>query len=99
MRSFRDKVAVVTGAAKGIGGAIAERLIAEQMQVMLADVDEPALARTAEHLRGRGGRVASAVTDVADVADAGSVQDWRGSPVTRLDRVICCVITQDCLGR
>ena len=43
MNNFKDKVAVVTGAASGIGRGIAERCIQERMQVVLADVEEPAL--------------------------------------------------------
>jgi NAD(P)-dependent dehydrogenase (short-subunit alcohol dehydrogenase family) len=43
MADLRDKVAVITGAASGIGYAMAERFAAEGMKVVLADVEEAAL--------------------------------------------------------
>ena len=48
MNTFTDKVAVITGAASGIGRALVDRCVREGMQVVLADVDEAALARTAQ---------------------------------------------------
>jgi NAD(P)-dependent dehydrogenase (short-subunit alcohol dehydrogenase family) len=45
MRKFEDKVAVVTGAASGIGYAMAERFAQEGMHVVLADIERDALAR------------------------------------------------------
>ena len=43
MRDFAGKVAVVTGAASGMGLAFAERFASEGMKVVLADVEEKAL--------------------------------------------------------
>ena len=40
MREFRDRVAVVTGAASGIGLALVEAFVAEGMHVVMADIDE-----------------------------------------------------------
>ena len=42
MKSFRDRVAVVTGAASGIGRALAERFASEGMKLVVADVEEAA---------------------------------------------------------
>jgi NAD(P)-dependent dehydrogenase (short-subunit alcohol dehydrogenase family) len=47
VNDLRGRVAVVTGAASGIGRALAERFAAEGMKVMLADVDEAALSEAA----------------------------------------------------
>ena len=45
MQEFKDKVAVVTGAASGIGYALATRCVQEGMKVVLADVEGPALLK------------------------------------------------------
>ena len=57
MQEFRGKVAVVTGAASGIGRALAERCAREGMKVVLADVEEPALMQTAAALEATGASV------------------------------------------
>ncbi len=69
MRDLRGKVAVVTGAASGIGLALARRLGREPMRVVLADVEAEALERAHRLLAGEGIEVASRVTDVSDAAD------------------------------
>lgn len=69
MKTFQDKVAVVTGAASGIGRAMAERFAAEGMRVVLADVEEDALAATTKDLSGRGAAALAVRTDVSRAAD------------------------------
>ena len=54
MKDFQDKVAVVTGAASGIGRALAEKSAALGMKVVLADVEEPALKQVEEELMASG---------------------------------------------
>lgn len=70
MKEFRGKVAVVTGAASGIGRALAERSAKEGMKVVLADIEEPALERTAATLKAEGASVLAVPTDVSQHADA-----------------------------
>ena len=50
MKEFKGKTAVVTGAASGIGFGLAEKFAQEQMQVVLADIEEEALERAVEKL-------------------------------------------------
>jgi NAD(P)-dependent dehydrogenase (short-subunit alcohol dehydrogenase family) len=69
MREFKDKVAVITGAASGIGRAIAERCVRAGMKVVLADVHEADLNRTETELKSAGGTVLAVRTDVAKRSD------------------------------
>ncbi|KAA9166477.1 SDR family NAD(P)-dependent oxidoreductase [Amycolatopsis acidicola] len=59
-------VAVVTGAASGIGAALARACAARGMALALADVEAGPLAEVAESLRGNGSRVLECAIDVAD---------------------------------
>ncbi|WP_121120021.1 SDR family NAD(P)-dependent oxidoreductase [Croceibacterium ferulae] len=61
-----DRVAVITGAASGIGLAVAQKMSAAGMRLVLADVDEARLHAAAEDLRGQGAEVRSLRTDVSD---------------------------------
>ena len=63
MKVFRDRVAVVTGGASGIGKALARAFLSEGMKVVIADVEEPALKATTEEL---GGSIMGVVTDVSN---------------------------------
>ena len=66
MQDVAGKVAVITGAASGIGRGMAESFAAAGMKVVLADVEEGALSKTTEVLRGTGADVYSVVTDVSN---------------------------------
>ncbi len=65
MKEFRGKVAVVTGAASGIGRAIATRLAREGMKVVLSDVEGPALEAAVEALASDGTEVLGVACDVS----------------------------------
>jgi len=69
MQTFRDRVAVITGAASGIGRGLARRCAQEGMKVVLADIEAAALAETAAELQTMGVPVLSLVTDVAKVQE------------------------------
>ena len=64
MKHFEGKTAVVTGAASGIGFGLAERFAQENMQVVLADVEEEALEKAVEQLEQRQYRVTGIQADV-----------------------------------
>ena len=65
MKDFQGKVAVVTGAASGIGRALAEKCVREGMRVVLADVEEQALQQAANELKAGGADVQVIRTDVS----------------------------------
>ena len=63
---FDGRVAVVTGAAGGIGAAVARRLADEGARVLVADIDTTEGERTARAIRGTGGEALFHRTDVSD---------------------------------
>ena len=65
MKDFKGKVAVITGAASGIGRALAGKCVQEGMQVVLADVEEQALLQVSNELKARGADVLAIRTDVS----------------------------------
>jgi len=65
-RRYEDKVALVTGAASGIGKATAERLAAEGAAVWCADINGEGAAETAATINGRGGTARASSIDVTD---------------------------------
>lgn len=69
------RVAVVTGAASGIGFALSERFANEGMRVVMADVEGPALVGAAEELARRGADVLPVLTDVSNAAQVDALRD------------------------
>ena len=69
MKDFKGKVAVITGAASGIGFALAEKFADENMKVVLADLDENALNNAAKAIEARGVETLTVVTDVSSQQD------------------------------
>lgn len=67
-RSLEGRVAVLTGAATGIGRALASRLAAEGAALCLADINAGALEETARALEARGANVSAHNVNVADAA-------------------------------
>jgi NAD(P)-dependent dehydrogenase (short-subunit alcohol dehydrogenase family) len=76
LRELTGKVAVVTGAASGMGRAFAQRFAEEGMRVVLADVEREALDRAVGELRAAGFAAAGVPVDVSSRA---SVQDLAGA--------------------
>lgn len=65
MNDLSNRVAVITGAASGIGKGIAQQLAKEGMKLVLADIEERSLAEVEKELRAAGAHTLAVVTDVA----------------------------------
>ncbi len=75
MDNLDGRVAVVTGAASGIGLAFTERFVSEGMRVVMGDIDEAALAREATRLEAAGADVVGVLTDVRDPSSVEALRD------------------------
>ena len=83
--ALRGKVAIITGAATGIGRASALLFARAGAQVALADLREPELARTEAEVRAAGGEVASIRADLARPDDCAAVVAAAVRAFGRLD--------------
>ena len=85
---LKDKVAVVTGAAGGIGQAIAELFAREGARVALADRDATRLREVADAISASGGDIAAFEVDVSDGASVTRMVDAVASRFQRLDILV-----------
>ena len=69
MKQLEGKVAVVTGAASGIGKGLARRCLREGMSVVLADVEDATLTQAEQEMSSFGNALLSVVTDVSKESD------------------------------
>jgi NADP-dependent 3-hydroxy acid dehydrogenase YdfG len=81
---LNDKTAVITGGASGIGRAMARRFVAAGANVVIGDIEEPAITATVDELVAAGGE---ALGVRCDVADAASVDALRDAAVERFGTV------------
>lgn len=75
MKTLRGKVAAVTGAASGLGRAMANAFAAEGMHVALADVDLQTLLEVEKEIRSRGVRALSMRVDVSKAAEVDALSE------------------------
>jgi 3-oxoacyl-[acyl-carrier protein] reductase len=85
MNSTTQRVAIVTGAARGIGAAVSERLHRDGFAVAVLDLDEDSCATTVDTIISAGGRSLAVGVDVSDASAVekavGRVADELGPPV------------------
>lgn len=75
-RYFSSRRCLVTGAASGIGRAVAEQLAAQGAELFLTDIQDDGLQALVARLRAEGGRIAAA--EALDIADADAVLAFAG---------------------
>jgi len=85
---FADKVAVVTGAASGIGAATARRLAAEGAALVLADLNAEGLGAMADELTAAGAPVTTRVTDVSKEDEVAALVTLAVDTHGRLDVLV-----------
>lgn len=84
------KVALITGGARGIGGATAIRFAAEGASVFIGDQLEAEGAQTVEAIRATGGRAHALRVDVTDEGDCRALAAAAAETFGRLDCVVTC---------
>src|SRR5258708_5891746 len=83
--SLKGRVALVTGGAQGIGLGVTRKLVSEGASVLIADLDQAAVAAVEAEL---GAKVASHVADLLDPATAGALVDAAVSKFGGLDIIV-----------
>ena len=86
--SLKDKVAVVTGAASGIGRATAEALAAEGARVVVADIDRENGEKAAAAVRERGGKAEFIAVDMTDPASIAAFADTVNAKYGAVDVLV-----------
>src|SRR5262245_25338272 len=85
---LQDRIAIVTGAAHGIGRAIAELFAEEGAWVLLADIDDAAGGEAGEAIRASGGRSVFRHVDVSDESEVAAAVRQAAEAAGRVD-VVC----------
>ncbi len=85
MERFAGQVALVTGAASGIGAATARRFAREGARVVVADIDEAGAARVAAEIGRAGGSALAVRADVADPEQVRGMIERAADAFGRLD--------------
>jgi 3-oxoacyl-[acyl-carrier protein] reductase len=88
MGRVQDQVAVITGAANGLGRAIALRLAEEGARLVLGDIEASGLERTVADITGQGGQAFGVVGDVTEEGPAARLIDDAVARYGRLDILV-----------
>lgn len=89
-QQLADRVALVTGAANGIGKACVQRLAAEGADVIVADIDRAAVAAVAAEIRSTGRRAMEVAVDVSNVAAIRTAVNAAVSEMGKIDILVNC---------
>src|SRR5713226_2190492 len=84
MESLKDKTAVVTGGASGIGRALCLAFAGEGARIVIADIDDAGMAETAGSVAKAGSKAISVKTDVTKLASVQSLADRAFSEFSRV---------------
>jgi len=84
MNSFHDKTAVITGAASGIGAAIAKECAKKNMKIVLADINCDKLIKLKETLKDKNDNIIAVVTDVSKKSD---IENLAAETLSKFDTV------------
>ena len=105
MQEFQGRVAIVTGAASGIGLALCQVFAEQGMKIVLADVEQEALTAAADSIEALGAECLAAVCDVSDpeaVEELAALSEPRADRVDhtedRLDRLIALLLRKGILN-
>ena len=66
---LQDKVAIITGAGRGLGKAFALRFAAEGAKLLLPDISLERAEATAKEIKAKGGEAAAMLTDISSEKD------------------------------
>ena len=88
---FKDKIAIVTGSAHGIGRATAKLLAGEGATLVAVDINEPRLAAVAEEIEAAGGQVRAMRVDVLDTQQVEAMFDSVAADCGRVDILVNAV--------
>ncbi len=75
MKDLAGKVAVITGGASGIGLALARRLAADGMSIVIGDIEADAMSAAVAELHGSGATASGVLTDVTDPDSVDALRD------------------------
>lgn len=98
MKTFADRVAVVTGAGSGLGAAMAGALAREGMRVVVADIDVERAEATAAALRAQGADARAVRVDVGDATSLEALADFTKSQYGAC-HLVCANVGVQRIGR